>query len=128
MIKTDFLRRGFVHEKLIQTDFVQCARKTSFRQISCTGVVRTTNVMQADFVQGVCARKMLWRQIGCTGAVRTKDRFRAKWVVSTKNVVKTDFIKNIPGNKNKYHSDRFRAQGGVRTKAVSSYAFRQLRL
>ena len=84
----------------------------SFRKISCTGAVRTKDVVKSDFVhrgcehakhhqdrfnaQGLCARIMSFRQISCTGIVRTKNVVKTDFiytgVVRTKSVVRTNFV------------------------------------
>ena len=60
VVKTDFCARGVgaPESSLRQSAQKLCARKTSFRQISCTGVVRTKNVIQTDFVHSGCAHEI----------------------------------------------------------------------
>ena len=121
VVKTDFCARGVgaPESSLRQSAQKLCARKTSFRQISCTGGVRTKHVVKIEFVHrdcvhekhhperfyapGLCTLQAPLRQILCTGAVRTKNAITADLVhraVRAKNIIKTNFVHRIVRTKN----------------------------
>ena len=59
VVKTDFCARGVgaPESSLRQSAQKLCARKTSFRQISCTGGVRTKHVVKIEFVHRDCVHE-----------------------------------------------------------------------